>query len=306
MKICMTGATSFSGYWFARQLILDGHELTVIRSHNKNSGAEENVWLRKLKGESLSFREYSFAQKFSSKLSFDALLLHGSFMEDRRSPNFKVDLAVQKTLEVSKWIKDQFTVESVIHTGTFSEEDEGVGEIPLNNFNPYSQSKSLIHKAHQELFNEVPFLKFIMPNPFGRFQKNNIFRFLEKAWEINEVPFISQPNYIRDYVPVDLLAISYSSLLSSFRHGEHTSNFFAPSYFTMSNREMVHLYASEISNRIGRKLEVQFGEQRDYAESRIRINKDPLHTFTEKWNLEEFWDSVATDFMGGNNATQLF
>ena len=154
------------------------------------------------------------------------------------------------------------------------------------------------------MFYDVPFLKFTMPNPFGRFQKSNIFRFLESAWEKNEVPFISQPNYIRDYVPVDLLAISYSNLISSFRSGDHLSNYFAPSYFTMSNRDMVNLYASEISTRIGRKLEVQFGDQRDYAESRVRVNKDSLHTFTEKWSLEKFWDAVATDFIGGIDATQ--
>ncbi len=300
----MTGATSFSGYWFARQLILDGHELTIIRSRSDNTGHEENLWLSKLDNESLSFRELSFLQESTPRLLFDAILLHGSFMEDRRSPNFNVDLAVKKTLGVTKWIKEHFKAECVIHTGTFSEEDEGVGESPLNNFNPYSESKSLIYKEHLKMFHGVPFLKFIMPNPFGRFQQNNIFSFLEKTWAKNEIPLILQPNYIRDYVPVDLLAISYSNLVDSFRRGNYLSDSYSPSYFAMSNRDMFNLYASEISSRIGRNLEIHFGEQKDYSESRVRVNRDSLHILSEKWSLDKFWDSLAIDFIGGNDATQ--
>ncbi len=303
MNFCMTGATSFSGYWFVRQLILDGHELTIVRSRDNNFESTENPWLKKLKEESLSFREISFAQEMTTKLNFDALLLHGSFMENRRSPNFNVNLAVQKTLGVTKWIKENSKTNHVIHTGTFSEEDEGVGESPLNNFNPYSKSKTLIYKEHQEIFRGVPFLKFTMPNPFGRFQQNNLFSFLEKAWTKNDIPLISQPNYIRDYVPVDLLAISYSNIIGSFIAGKHPLEYFSPSYFVMSNRDMSKLYASEISSRIGQNLEIQFGEQNDYAESRVRINKDSLHQLIENWSLEEFWDSVATDYIGGNDAT---
>jgi len=304
MKICMTGATSFSGYWFARQLILHGHELTIVRSRSVNFGGKGNLWLDKLEAESLSFREISLAQEFVTKLNIDALLLHGSFMEDRRSPDFNVNLAVQKTLEVSKWIKTNFNADYVIHTGTFSEEGEGVGEKPLNNFNPYSESKSLIYKEHQKIFHGIPFLKFTMPNPFGRFQQNNLFSFLEKIWITNEIPLISQPDYIRDYVPVDLLAISYSKLVDSFIEGRHPLNYFAPSYFVMSNRDMSKLYASEISSRIGRDLEIQFGVQKVYTESRVRVNKDSLHQLIDNWSLEKFWDSVATDFLGANDATK--
>ena len=303
MKICMTGTTSFSGYWFARQLILEGHELTIIRSRSMNLAGSKNLWLSRLDEESLTYREISSAQEIVTKLNCDVLLLHGSFMEDRRSPNFNVQIAVQKTLQVSNWIKNCFRVDNVIHTGTFSEENEGIGDEPLNNFNPYSASKSLIYKEHQKIFSGIPLLKFTMPNPFGRFQQNNLFSFLEGAWAKKEVPLISHPEYIRDYVPVELLAISYAKLIESFIAGRYSLNCFAPSYFVMSNRDISKLYASEISLRIGRNLEILFGEQAVYSESRVRVNRDPLHQIIDNWSLEKFWDSMAIDFLGVKNAT---
>lgn len=295
----MTGVTSFSGYWFARKLIMMGNELIIVRTTNQTT----NHWLTELKRESLGFQCEFFGTELMNCISIDALLLHGSSMQDRRSLDFNIPMAVEKTVSVTKWINKYFETKAVVHTGTFSENNESVGENPLQSFNPYSTSKQLIYENHKRIFEGVPLLKYVMPNPFGQLQQNNLFSYLEKVWAQKEVPIISKPDYIRDFVPIDLLSTNYSKIVEEFILGKYTSEKYAPSYFIGSNKNMATIYSNEISRRIGIELPLKFEKQLDYDEPRIRININPANLIVKEWRENQFWDNLAIHNFGGSSVS---
>ena len=300
MKILMTGVTCFSGYWFARQLILDGNELICFRAKSNKDSIDLNVWLEKLNTEELPFRVQTVDSKFLDRENIDLLLLHGSSMRNRRSRNFDVDSAVKETVVISEFIQQHFNVKCVVHTGTFSERDEGVGESPRIAFNPYSESKSRIYEAHCDLFSDQPLLKYVMPNPFGIFQKDNMFSYLESKWRENLQPSIANPYYIRDYVPIDLLSQNYANVVCKFAKGEFNEKKYSPSFYAMTNKEVVSLYAQKVYENTKIQYTFSTNEQLNFEEPRVRVNLNVATEYAVEWSEVNFWKNLTNKFLGGD------
>jgi UDP-glucose 4-epimerase len=296
MKIMMTGVTSFSGYWFARQVMMDGHELYCVRTPFA-SDHNSNQWIDMLKLEGFSFSIFKLDDNKADPMDIDLLLLHGSHMQGRKSVDFDISNAVENTVKTSVMIKEKFNTKYVVHTGTFSESNEGVGECPDKAFNPYSQSKSLIYAANCEIFSSIPILKYVMPNPFGEYQRNNLFSYLEACWKGNLIPNISNPGYIRDFVPVDLLAKNYATVVYKFATGEIDFKKYYPSYYVMSNKDMAELYAHKLSENSSTKYNISVSEQTLYDEPRIRINLSLATEFAKDWDSNSFWKKLTESFL---------
>jgi len=64
----------------------------------------------------------------------------------------------------------------------------------------------------------IPLGKFVIPNPFGPFEEPRFTAYLMRSWKDGKPAGVKTPDYVRDNVPVDLLAPSMHSLPSGSRH----------------------------------------------------------------------------------------
>lgn len=292
MKILLTGVTSFSGAWFADAMISSGLEIVGFTRNSEpmtESQLSRITWLRQ-RNEQFTLVSNLKGQHLEG---IDVLCLHGTATLDYRDPNFDTNLAVKKTLEVSKELRDFFEPTVVIHTGTFSERDESIGELPRKSFNNYSESKSLIYEAHQELFRASKLIKYVMPNPFGPLEPAKFTDYLLKSWAKNEVPIVNTPNYVRDNVPIDLLAKHYAEIALNSKNFLGSS--ISPSKYIESVGQFSARYAKNINQRCGETYEVSMKKNHEYQEPRIRVNLDYCEDLVTDWDEEESWDQIAAD-----------
>ncbi len=221
MRILLTGASSFTGLWFARMLSEAGH--TVIAAM-RSSGYEDP--LRKTRVERVvqyaelvaeaPFGGETFADLIAHRGPFDVLCHHGAEAAGHKRPDFDVDGAVR----ANTWRMDETLAafkaaggSRLVITGSVFEQDEGRGEAPLRAFSPYGLSKTLTSRAFGEGAERagLEFVKFVIPNPFGPFEAQTFQRFVMTAWREGRVPRVTHPFYERDNVPVGLLARVYAA-----------------------------------------------------------------------------------------------
>jgi nucleoside-diphosphate-sugar epimerase len=131
MRILFTGASSFTGYWFVRELVAAGHEVVAAcRGDGRYEG---------LRGERVrmvrELCETRFGCPFGTddflalaKTSFDVLCHHGAEVADYRSPDFDPYQAAAANLhrlpEVLRALKDRGCGRLVL-TGSVFEANEG-------------------------------------------------------------------------------------------------------------------------------------------------------------------------------------
>ena len=219
MKILMTGGSSFTGFWFIKELAAQGHSVTAVVRGNK----EQYTGLRAARVEQVagwarmiwncSFGDAGFLELLDE--SFDVVCHHGAQVENYKSPDFDISAAVQSnTLNTRLVMEKMKTVGSakLVVTGSVFEANEGLGNPPLVAFSPYGLSKT----ASWEVFRywswklSLPVTKFIIPNPFGPYEDPRFCNYLVQTWKKGEIPAINTPEYVRDNIHVDLLARHYS------------------------------------------------------------------------------------------------
>jgi len=147
MRILFTGASSFTGYCFVRQLVATGHGvLAACRGDGRYEGlrAERVRMVREL-------CETRFGCAFGNdnflgltKTSFDVLCHHGAEVGDYRSPDFDPYRAAAANLyrlpDVLKALQDRGCGRLVL-TGSVFEAKEGAGSAPLRAIGPYEEPR---------------------------------------------------------------------------------------------------------------------------------------------------------------------
>ena len=112
-------------------------------------------------------------------------------------------------------------LKGVVLTGSVFEEDEGAGEKPLVAFSPYGLSKGLTAAVVRHRCREagLPFAKFVIPNPFGPLEEPRFCAYLVRTWKKGETARVNTPAYVRDNIPVWLLAKAYAKIRRRDRRG---------------------------------------------------------------------------------------
>ena len=151
MKVLLTGASSFSGSWFARTLVSKGHEVTVTFTSSEEAYQGLRAQrIQRLKPSCEVVWNAAFGSpRFVDLLDanrFDILCAHGAYVHDYRSEEFPVGVALQSNTnnlqQVLRSAKDRGLAKLVL-TGSVFEAEEGLGERPLRAFSPYGLSKTL-------------------------------------------------------------------------------------------------------------------------------------------------------------------
>jgi UDP-glucose 4-epimerase len=308
VKILLTGASSFTGYWFAETLAAAGHHVVAPLRGALDTAAdkERSERLRRLADKVELIPECPFGAPdfldIASSRNFDLLCHHAAGVGDYRNPDFDIAAAVAKnTLNLGAVIKtmSERGVTGLALTGSYFEYDEGAGSQPLLAFSPYGVSKGLTaqivrHRCHEF---GIPYGKFVIPHPFGPLEQPRLGTYLAKTWMSGAVAQIKTPTYLRDNIHVDLLAAAYRRFVEQPR-GSANERKLSPSGYVESQGAFVERIAREISSRLKRELRGELLHQTEFLEPVMRVNTDSAVRYVSHWDESHAWDQYARIFEG--------
>jgi len=297
----LTGASSFTGYWFAHALAAAGHHVVapLARAEDAYSAVRaarvgdlakvaEIVW-------SAPFGDPAFMNLLVAR--FDVLCHHAARVSDYRSADFDVAAALSENVRNLAQVLRTMTAKGLrclILTGSVFEEGEGAGEPPLRAFSPYGVSKSATAAVARYWCQStaVPFGKFVIPNPFGPLEEPRFCSYLVNTWRQGEIAKVKTPRYIRDNIHVTLLAKSYCSFVEGTAHDPRPSQL-NPSGYIESQGDFARRCARELGPRLGVDARVELLEQTDFSEPLMRINTQPVDGSKLSWAESRAWDEFA-------------
>jgi nucleoside-diphosphate-sugar epimerase len=310
MKILFTGASSFTGFWFARMLGAAGHELVCpIRG-----ALEAYEGLRKRRMEALKsqcqfvpqapFGERRFLDLVTQAGPWDLLCHHAAEVTDYKSPDFDPQAALRNNTwnlpEVLTALKATRT-KGVVLTGTIFEPDEGAGGEPLRAFSPYGLSKGLTWQVFRFYCGraELPLGKFVLPNPFGPFEEARFTAYLMRTWREGKPATVTTPAYIRDNIPADLLARAYVCFCEEVAARPAPAMKANPSGYIESQGAFAERVAREVGRRTPWKCELSLTREQNLPEPLLRVNTEPAMPRFPEWNESRFWDEFVEFYRGG-------
>ena len=156
MRVLLTGASSFTGAWFAQALLeADCEVVAALRgsARGRKSVAAERLALVRRGCElvpRVPFGSPAFLGLLRGSGPFDILCHHGAVVGDHRRGDFDVDAAVAANCRNLEAVLDALAVaggNTVLLTGSVFESDEGAGDPPLRAFSPYGLAKTLADLA---------------------------------------------------------------------------------------------------------------------------------------------------------------
>jgi len=281
MRILLTGASSFTGYWFVRELVAAGHQVVAaFRGDGNYHGvrAERTGRVREL-------CETRFGCAFGSDAflalartapdGFDVLCHHGTEVGDYRSPEFDPYRAAALNLyrlpEVLRALKERGCFRLVL-TGSVFEPDEGAG-----------------FYADREGFT---FEKFVIPNPFGPYEEPRFTSYLMRSWLKGETARVQTPRYVRDNVPVSLLARAYAGFVAASA-APGSMRRLNPSFYPESQGAFAERVRREAAVRLGHPCALELAEQTEFPEPPVRINTDLCDPAALGWDEAIAWDEFV-------------
>ena len=303
MKILLTGASSFTGFWFTHALARAGHTVYATFQDNRNKydairkrridALPNNVnclWDTSLGSERL-------LEAIASEGSWDLVCLHGAYVTGYRSSNFDVVEALRNNtagLQVALEKLAAKGLRGVLVTGSLFEADEGAGEEPLRAFSPYGLSKTLTWKTEQYLAQilDLRLGKLVIPNPFGPYEEPRFTAYLIKTWYAGKAAEVRTPLYVRDNIHVTKLAAHYAQYAEKLVTGTAAPRC-SPMGYAESQGAFTLRFAAEMKKRLELPCEVILGQQTDFSEPLMRVNTQAEQLPESEWDETLAWDELA-------------
>ena len=310
MRVLLTGASSFTGYWFARALRARGAELVLPLARGKEDGdAERRARIAEL--ETLvrvelvphaPFGSDRFLELLRRRGPFDLLACHGARVGDHRRADFDVLDALRANTHRLPRVLDaalEARCRTVLLTGSVFEAGEGIGPGCSQPFNRYGLSKTLTwHVFRDEAERRGLTLgKFTIAAPFGPHEKRNLCRHLVEGWLRGEEPELRHPHLLRDHIPVDLLAEAYARFAFALpaRTGTHR---LVPSCFAETLAAFADRLAAELRPRLGRPCRLRLADPPPSTdEPRVRLGEDPVMHLVPGWDFARSFDRLAAHYL---------
>jgi len=302
LRILLTGASSFTGLWFARELARAGHEVVATfrrpASDYPDALRRERVRLaseacRPVHGP--SFGDDAFLRLIAEG-GFDLLAHHAAEVTSYKSPDFDAAAATQANTRNLPAVLAAFRAAGgrrVLLTGSVFEGGEGAGSQGLPHFSPYGLSKALTAQVFQFHCARAGLAlgKFVIPNPFGPWEEPRFTAYLARSWLAGETAACSSPAYVRDNIHVSLLARAYARFAAELPAEGFTR--LNPSGYVESQGAFTLRFAAELRGRLGLPCAVELKRQVEFPEPRVRINTDPVDGGALGWSEAAAWDELA-------------
>jgi nucleoside-diphosphate-sugar epimerase len=300
MRILFTGASSFSGFWFVKELALRGHEVVAIL--RKNPSEYEGVRRSRiallqeicLLRSPISYGSEEFL-KLIQEERFDLFCHHAADVTDYKSPYFDpVKALANNTGPIQNFLKilRECGCNKILLTGSVFEPSEGLGSDGLRAVSPYGLSKGLtsdFFRFYCEV-NGCGLGKFVIPNPFGPYEEFRFTSFLMQNWFENKPVHVSSPAYVRDNIHISLLAKAYAQFAGQLQSGFQKIN---PSGYPESQGAFTERFAKEMRRRLSLLCEFTLAKRQEFPEPKVRINSDVLDHESLGWDEEAAWDQLA-------------
>jgi nucleoside-diphosphate-sugar epimerase len=302
MKILFTGASSFTGFWFIRELAAAGHTVTaVFRRRTQDYPDEVRRQRVALASEACrpsygcSFGDARFLALIKEE-GCDLLCHHAADVTNYKSPDFDAVAALRNnTYNLPAVLEALAAVgcHRLLLTGSVFEDGEGAGSQGLPAFSPYGLSKGLTAQVFHFFCTRagVGLGKFVVPNPFGPYEDSRFTSYLMKNWLAGATAVCSQPSYVRDNIHVSLLAKAYAQFAEGFPAASFTR--INPSGYAESQGAFTLRMAHEMRLRLGLRCTIELQKQVEFPEPRVRINTDPLDSAALDWDESAAWDEFA-------------
>lgn len=303
MRILFTGASSFTGYWFARCLAAAGHEVVAIM----RKPVEQYQGVRRARVERLegtcrlvagcAFGDSAFLNLVASESSWDVLCHHAADVTDYRSPEFKyLEATAGNTLNIREVLRrlGELGCRRVVATGSVFEGGEGAGSQGLRSFSPYGLSKELSWRII-EYFATTAGLslgKFVIPNPFGPYEDPRFAHYLLDTWTKGGTATVRTPAYVRDNIHVSLLAKSYVRFVETLSSSGGVTRL-NPSGYVESQGAFALRFTDQMRRRLALECRLELAHQVEFTEPRMRINTDPVDGESLGWDEESAWSELA-------------
>lgn len=304
MRVLLTGGSSFTGLWIARALVAAGAEVTApLRAETAGPQPvrRERVALLAAVAEvepACPFGGPAFLQLIERRGPFDVLCLHHAEVGDFRRADYDPLAAAQQTTlgldRVLAVLADQ-GLRRLVHTGTVFEADEGDGDRPLLAIGAYGLAKTLISQIirHAAFEKGIPAIKITLASPYGPGQTSGIVPALLQAWGRDEPAFLEQPDWLRDFQPVELLTRHYAALalgLVTAPRGDRAN----PSGHVMTVAAFAEFLAAAMRQRLGNPCQVVRNPRPlPKREPRRRCNTEPLAGLADDAAWEASLDRLA-------------
>jgi UDP-glucose 4-epimerase len=304
MKILFTGASSFTGYWFVKTLAAAGHEVVCPL----RGSPEHYDGVRKLRVEKLQplcrlvpgapFGSESFFNLIRGEGQWDFLCHHATESSNYKSADFDVMAALQSNALNLRAVLSPLKnagLRGVTLTGSVFENDEGKGNEPLRAFSGYGLSKGLTWQMFRYYCEEArfPLGKFVISNPFGRFEEPKFTAYLMKNWRDGKTAGVKTPDYLRDNIHVDLLAATYIDFLNRIAALKSGTIKLNPSGYVETQGEFARRVAREVQRRLGWECKLELSKQEEFSEPLQRVNTDSVAEHFPDWNESRAWDAFA-------------
>lgn len=299
MKILLTGASSFTGFWFVQYLAAAGHEIVCPTASDLQSYTD----LRKQRIEKLKpfctfvpnspFGSEAFL-KVATEGKFDLFAHHAADVKNYKSDAFDPVAALRNnTLNVRTVLLALKC--PVVLTGTFYENDEGLGNEPMSAFSAYGLSKGLTYQVFRFYCQNVgvPLGKFVIPNPFGPYEEPRFTTYLMRTWKQGKTAEVKTPDYFRDNIHADLLAAVYVKFVDEIRRTKDRLVKINPSGYASSQGDFTKRVAQEVKSRTGWACDLKLCEQTDFSEPLRRANPSPAVGLVSGWSEQKAWDGFV-------------
>lgn len=302
MRVLFTGGSSFTGYWFIRELRAKGCDVVATFRQKPGEYGDPGRRQRVELAAALCHPEYGVAfgdERFLSLVrggGWDLLCHHAADVTNYRSDDFDTALAVRNnTLNVANMVKDlaKSGCRGIVLTGSVFEGGEGAGSEGLPHFSPYGLSKSLTCEVFRFYCQRVGLAlgKFVIPNPFGAHEEPRYTAYLMKNWFAGATPSCNSPLYVRDNIHVSLLAKVYAAFASGLKGQDFQR--INPSGYVESQGAFTARVAEAMRTRLSLPCAYQLGVQTQFSEPRVRINTDVPDGAALGWSESEAWDEMA-------------
>jgi nucleoside-diphosphate-sugar epimerase len=302
VQILFTGASSFTGSWFVRELAAAGHQVTATFTRELAEYPDE---LRRRRIASIAphcrtvpgvrFGDEAFLE-LAAEGGWDLLAHHAADVRDYKSPSFDCVGALANNTRNLAGVLDKLHAggcRRVLLTGSVFEGGEGAGSDDLPDFSPYGLSKALTSKVFQHYCARAGMAlgKLVIPNPFGPYEEPRYTAYLMQSWLTGKTPTCSSPDYVRDNIHVSLLAKAYARFASELP--ETGFAHLGPSGYAESQGAFTERLAAAMRSRLDLPCPVQLAVQTEFPEPRVRVNTDRLDAAALGWDESRAWDDMA-------------
>jgi UDP-glucose 4-epimerase len=302
MKILFTGGSSFTGFWFIRELSSAGHEILAVFRRRPEEYSDD-VRCKRVAALTgichpvfgMSFGDDRFLELIKEG-KFDVFCHHAAEVTNYKSQDFDVAAAVENNTHRLPLIIAQLRdagCRKMVLTGSVFENDEGAGSGALEAFSPYGLSKGLTWQTfrYYAQSHHISLGKFVIPNPFGAYEDPRCFTYyLIKNWFAGVTPTVNTPFYVRDNIHASLLAKVYARFIATLPEGTSRIN---PSGYIETQGAFAQRLAAEMGERFGLQCNLLLKTQTDFPEPRVRINTDAAEGTALGWDEKLAWDEFA-------------